>query len=392
MHFKLSRYVIISDPIEGGSAADLSAKRMIFSTRKGMGIVVTNYLVSILNQSDFELIPDHMFNILMYHEILVPEEEEEFESLLTQKNCIAQDTKCLEIIIKIAGDQDLNDIVVKKLNDLLVTDSEYLKNNNHRIIIDIDAPDIEELTAHYLLVDNLLAEHNFLQRLNIECVLKCRSIGKNYNFSVSEKKLAISSLHLLVDQNDVSPISVQYLDTILGNLNDAQANIYLIIKEGQLDSINQLNNIFEYLSLRKKTIRTIVLPFGLSREDIGQKSILKHLSKEKYNFDFLPLPGSNYYSNKTDNQVYPTGATFEFINQWFKDEEVAQKKILPLFTNSYDADITDILRNKVIKCNNCVYWPMCGGHINKNNYDDNDCPEFVTNFLDKAKLKYGIAI
>jgi|GEM_PF-4384695 len=71
MHFKLSRYVLIFDPLY--QKDDIRTERIVYSTRTGKRIKISNYAVSLISNREFLEIPDRLFTILMYHEIIVPE-------------------------------------------------------------------------------------------------------------------------------------------------------------------------------------------------------------------------------------------------------------------------------------------------------------------------------
>lgn len=60
-----------------------AAKRVIFSGRRGMGIIVTDYAVQLLMASHYTAMPDGLFSNLVYYELIVPEDEDELQEIVT---------------------------------------------------------------------------------------------------------------------------------------------------------------------------------------------------------------------------------------------------------------------------------------------------------------------
>src|SRR5690606_17655989 len=121
---------------------------MLFSTRKGMGITVTNYLLNILEAGQFESIPDHMFNILMYHEIIVPADENEFEEIVQRKTAAALDARLNEITIAITPDTNWNAGIVDRINNRIAASlsSSENKTRNFQLHLDIAAGNFTDLS------------------------------------------------------------------------------------------------------------------------------------------------------------------------------------------------------------------------------------------------------
>lgn len=92
-NYKLSYYVIISDPL------NQSGQCVLFSTRTSRGINVLPKVLNLVTTGDFEALPDDVFNTLVESEILVREEENELLTIISEnKEEIGDEETLYEVI------------------------------------------------------------------------------------------------------------------------------------------------------------------------------------------------------------------------------------------------------------------------------------------------------
>ncbi|MBT2621282.1 hypothetical protein [Chryseobacterium sp. ISL-6] len=87
MKFKLSKYIILSDTFKEGDD-DKKISKILFSSRKKMGIKIHAGLIDLLNKGLFDKLPDNIFSMLMHYEIIIPQEENEELYLLNLKKVV----------------------------------------------------------------------------------------------------------------------------------------------------------------------------------------------------------------------------------------------------------------------------------------------------------------
>src|SRR5438045_2613542 len=82
MDFKMSTYVI-SSALESGDRP--GSQVLIYSTRTGTALKITKYVLALLHAGAFAQLPDKLFIVLMYNEIIVPGQENELATIVRRK-------------------------------------------------------------------------------------------------------------------------------------------------------------------------------------------------------------------------------------------------------------------------------------------------------------------
>lgn len=368
MNFKLSNYVVISDPI--GPAHELTAKRLLFSTRKGMGITVTNYLLSLLQAGQFESIPDHMFNILMYHEIIVPADENEFDEIVQRKISSALDARLSEVTITIDQDTHWNNGIIDRINNRIAASlsSAESKTQNFQLHLDINAPTFAAMASLYDRANGFLKNRKFPVRVKSDCTLQCLyTIGDKIQ-PIHEDAIGITSLKLSVDlsHQSLTQGSVQDLNSLFLQLheNDIKTSVTLLLNTSALQLLQGVRDMLDsFMRSRKNSVEIRLTDKSEDTEE--EKTLITHLSQLNLHLDFFPAIDSMYFGE--------TGS-------------------LRTPREYYDEPIVNALTQGSSRCASCIYLPMCGGKLHKHPHRDDDCPAFVQNFMDKARLKYGQVI
>lgn len=79
--FKFSEYSVITDYINEDES---NLKRIIYSTRSGRVLVVSDKILQQIQAADYESVPDEVLSTMLKMEFLVPAEENEFSTILEQ--------------------------------------------------------------------------------------------------------------------------------------------------------------------------------------------------------------------------------------------------------------------------------------------------------------------
>lgn len=97
MKYKTSKYLIYSDILDDSKR---ETQRIIYSTRSGDAIVVPDRICKDIKINNYEILPPSILQQLFRSEILVPEHDNEFETILAQNIEAEKDDKTLAFVIQ----------------------------------------------------------------------------------------------------------------------------------------------------------------------------------------------------------------------------------------------------------------------------------------------------
>lgn len=201
MEFKLSKYIILSD-IFKEEDDDKKAYRILFSSRKKMGIKVHAGLVEILNRQLFDKLPDNIFSMLMHYEIIIPEKENEEHYLLdVRRLLINHDNDSSN------GNQNLPH------HDIKLTD--FLKKENSKLLNLID-----DGISYDFLEEDYNTSLILIQEDEIDFIpIDDSETYNNYDFYKDKIEKGSSGTFLLpIDQyKTLGKITKENLDLIIEN-------------------------------------------------------------------------------------------------------------------------------------------------------------------------------
>jgi hypothetical protein len=385
MRFKLSNYCIISDAISSESP---QSERIIFSTRTGKGISISRYILELVQNSCFDSIPDKVFTILMYHEIIVPEEEDELFMVVNKKLLTANDTICHHKLIQIYPNLTTEIQVQEKL-------LKY-RSINCEIRVSIFINENIELGLSQMRWAKTFLDNNNANEQNIIFELNFFSIEISSLINLLPlNNFGINSINFIF-RSDIQSASM-YLKSLTScakihsYLQEINNEVFIIFSHDQynelVDCIPLINSqpIFPF----KLNIVPILI-HDFDQFDYLEKSILRKLKESKIQMRFIPEMDFKYTSvEKIDS--YEIGINtfgrlgivdFDLLNR-----PKITKQLSRLF---FDDVFAKIILNQEIKCGKCIFLPLCGGRIDKSKKDDSDCPSFIRNFMDKVKYHYRI--
>lgn len=401
MNFKLSDYMLISDPLDGQNL--LQSKRLVFSTRKGMGVTLSNYVISLMESGQFDALPDNIFNILMYHELVIPEDEVELEEVIKRAKATASDIYTTQRVFYLDAD------VLEEDPDWWLEElagSGFLESDGRRLrkklvfVIDTEVQDKAMGLLAGIREEIRMLDPAVFIRIEVHLLHRHRGLVPLYGKEWAEV-WPIQHVHLLWDLRgskeegmDLGPKEMTSFLAAAGK-EKTGVDILLLIDPNQFRALEPL--LQEVSRLLPGISGRLFLNWGRGeRPDLGKTAnpetdkeiaaLLGFLQASPLNVDILPGPAFTYRGRQIGPSLTPSGRI------------VWDQTLLPVYDplpvpgtrRPYDADIADTLRNRKSKCGGCVYLPLCGGKLDKAKADDRDCPPFVERFWDHVKLKYKI--
>lgn len=96
MEYKISKYLIFSDILDDTQ----EDKKIAYSTRTGKAVLLSDYVYDMIHKFKFSELEAPMLQLLFEMEILVPSQENEFETILTQNIVAQEDNSSLSFVIQ----------------------------------------------------------------------------------------------------------------------------------------------------------------------------------------------------------------------------------------------------------------------------------------------------
>jgi hypothetical protein len=380
MEFKTSQYILISDPLSG-QADDLTSKRMIFSTRKGMGVTVSNYLLQLLESRQFELIPDAMFNILLFHEIIIAADEDELTEIVMGKRMIV---KSDEITVGVGFREKSFSEKLDKATSLF----DKMRSDLKLIKLEVNVESFLQINPIVNAL-NEAAGSNIAANVEIQASVICLFSADIYDSDLKTGRIKLTEFHLLVTDLQRSQAVCEWASAFVARPENSGVKLHI-------DIIFKGNDIADHHAhlLMINALQGIEVKFCYAGNDEGlnasdEKNILRSLSSIALPYDLIPPVSRTFYSpipaSKFVGDDYQMDKTMASINMVGDEKGYFMKRY-------YDDEIVSELLRRDTACSNCVYMPLCGGRLNKSQEHALDCPGFISNFIEKARLKYKIPL
>ncbi len=385
MDLKLSKYVLFSEPLDTNNGP--TGKRIIFSTRKSMGISVTNYVVDLVKASNFAILPNNLFNILMFHEIVVPEDQIETEEILKLKGLTGEDEFDIHQHLHIDigclqsnSENRINNLLehfvpIKTTKKLIVhfyalsIKFSFNKTNLNKIKEIIESsPKSKNVDLEFKLIcgipiDNSLIDNDLSWIENIQIIYLANEDSLSFKASVSKIKSFSENVKLKTKLN---------VRIILGN------NFKQLIEKGY-ESIKSIKHSILRFSLKKGNYSDCTY---WNKKEAELLEILK-----TFEIHCVQIPEiSNRFLDKTF--IYNSKFHYEYFEDYLL--KINEGKISIIKKNNYTSKNIGSIKISAPECFSCLFLPMCGGMINKSDTTNQDCPDFKSNIMEKARIKYKI--
>ncbi|MBS1506536.1 MAG: hypothetical protein JSS79_07820 [Bacteroidetes bacterium] len=359
MNYKMSAYVVSSSAKNESAPSD---KRLLFSTRTGKGLIVSNFLIQKITNKDFSEIPMNVFLKLSSYEIIVHDDEDEFDIVLGRKKALYKDQADLNLSVNMNQIKPYD--VQGEFDELLRAESyksahvNFDCNESSPRIIDLD------------LIQKILKESASIKKMKCSFSLEC---SIQYLSDITQWATEnIVKLRINAKSNNLDKVreSIDDLNSFLSLGKHVLLNIIL-------DEL-QSENVFDFLTdLSKKNKAKYSITFSSGKK--LNKSVyanlelqlLLHLKKLGFDNTSIPnlLPGIQGTSNIGCGIAtgYPIKSLFMYE---FSDESQLYKLNVP--------------------CASCSVFPLCGVRTELwAAFGDSLCPSFRHNLGDRVALAYN---
>jgi hypothetical protein len=340
-----------------------------------MGVMLTTYVVNLLRDRQFQQLPNNIFNILMFHEIIVPEDEDELSDIVRRKVLQNNTPEFQQSLFIESKHLDESDYL------------EELKSKFHHAFRD-------EIT---IVIDDRFKKDFFIQ------AEKTRSyLGEIIAQPEPASTLAVitTDISTLVLPEWISSATVVWDTNVMMDWTKSLDAFRLNISKGERSFPVKLHILFdeEILTTTERfssmtssiSSRNLTIVCGVRRREhhsfdqwkMYEQQLIQRLKENKISLNLLPEPQTRYHLNGNQN-----GHKLHLENG-----------DLILFDDDYEIMArphlgepwAQQLMEKNTSCSRCQFLPMCGGNPHHVENLNEECPEFITAFSDRISLKYKL--
>jgi uncharacterized protein len=446
MKYKTSQYIVKTDILD--DSVDLK-QRILYSSKSGRSILVDEEYYQQLMANDYSKLPEETLHMFFQHEFIVPETENELDSVMSQNRIDTSDIRSLSTTIQPTANCQLGCHYCGQVHR-----KENMNNDLTRKIIDRIKTKME--TGNFDLLDitwyggEPLLAYNQIKELSSELMDIAKANNADYSgfmitnglslkpeiFKELHLKWNVNSFQITLDGTKEHHDDRRVLkkgrgatfDLILANIlaisqlpeygtrHKKPIYIRMNIDKTNQDSINTLIDILADNGLADKVglgfapiINWGDLNYGtedgLTREKYAEMEIDWFLYAIKRGFEIIDiLPGrahqpcmvvdQNAEVYDTDGNIFPC---YEFSYTPAYQNEKYTIGNLSSDPSTYNQDVTtrnwfnDLEKGEIATCHTCNILPACGGGCVKKWYGDRPepaCPSYKFNFEDRLILQY----
>ena len=443
MNFVTSRYLAFSDTFEENEIY----KRIIYSTRTSITALIEENIFQDLLKNNYSNIESELLDLLFSMEIIIPENENEFEEIMVQNNSMLEVNHHLDLTIQPTANCQLGcHYCAQEHTKVNMADDVYNKTLE-RVKLKLESDKFKNLSVTWYGGEPLNALTQ-LKKISTEIIKLCKINNVIYDGSIITNGLSLKPnvfKDLYLNHNVLN-----YQITL-----DATAEFHdtrRITKKGEKTFDLIFKNIIDIINLdcyQEKNHEPILIRTNIDKTNIeGIKPLIdlfaENNAQGKIQFSFAPIVDwgdkkfgtSDGFTKKDfadieiDLMLYAHQKGFlintslvpkrEFMPCMVvaKDSEVydAFGNVYPCYeftyTPAYKDDIhkvgnlltenfvpndmattrnwyNDIRKEDFATCNKCELLPVCGGGCVKNWYnDETGCPGFKFNMSDRLLIDY----
>lgn len=439
MELKLSHYVVISDEL------NQQMDRIILSTRTGLATTVSRKIHDCLNSGNFESFPDKVLDQLIKNKILVPNNEHELGTIISEnKNEISSEDVLYEVIQPSAmcqfgcpycGQGHTKDYISRDHYALLLDRIEEKISNGHYKTLFIGWFGGEPLMALKQIREVTILLKELAKKYQLNYGAKMVTNGLSLKKGIYEElvhDMAVSSIEITLDGIAKYHDAKRYLkgggdtfdlifDNILAICNkpdfyEYRCNLTIRCNVDRLniDGVSPLIELLAKHGLQHKI--AYFYPIGiyswagndahkgsLTKEEFAELEIDWLLQMIKHGFGVSLLPGrvnKVCLSVSEDSEMFDAfgnvfNCTEVSLSSFYKESEYVLGNIEKPTEISQSRPLgnwnDEILENK-FPCSSCKMLPVCGGACPKSWHEDmRACPPNKFNMKDKLALSYIVA-
>ncbi|RBL92485.1 hypothetical protein [Chitinophaga flava] len=405
MKFKLSRFTMeISIP---AFEQDHAADKLLYSTRTGKTIRISRPYLDIIHTGELQDLPMPLFRTLIQHEMLVPSDEYETDTIITRNLSIAADHAINTTTLLLPFHPEPDNIFITQLHQGIASACRQLpaagvKDVKHTIRLllvlqehNIDLSWLHHLDQHLLQLSNTYRVDFAFQLLYLH--------PEDAFVAPSLKHTIQNNIHLVIGnlwqpkRIDNTVIMLLHLSKQLESIPHLQLSITLLITGNCWTNWDtQMINILQRLSALPQA--TLFCYPDLSEAD--ELAFMKFMSAQNIRCEWLP-PAT--FSVRPDMQVslqqllenslQPGTIQILKVPAVLEQEELYRLHQYPstrMFAQYYTDTFVQHLFATGCPCRYCQQLPLCGGNTLKTDDSNDDCPVFSRNLPNRVLLSAGL--
>ena len=444
MNFVTSRYLAFSEPFDDQKG---KLKRILFSTRTSATVLIDDSAIQKILDNNYTDFDDELLDLLFSMEIIIPENENEFEEIMIQNNSLLDVNSHLDLTIQPTANCQLGCHYCAQEHSKNNMNNDVYARTLERVTSKLESKKFKNLSVTWYGGEPLNALSQ-LKKISTEIIELCKINNVEYDGSIITNGLILKPnifKDLYLNHN-----VLHYQITLDGTAEHHDKR--RITKKGEHTFNIIFKNIIDIINLdcyQEKVKEPILIRTNIDKTNLNSIKDLVDLFAEndaqgKIQFSFAPIVdwGDKKYGTidgftkrdfadiEIDLLLYAHQKGFlidtslvpkrEFMPCMVvaKDSEVfdAFGNVYPCYeftyTPAYNEDkhkignlldknfipndlattrnwYNDIRKEDFANCNKCELLPVCGGGCVKNWYnDETGCPSFKFNISDRLLIDY----
>ena len=444
MNFVTSRYLAFSEPFDDQKG---KLKRILFSTRTSATVLIDDSAIQKILDNNYTDFDDELLDLLFSMEIIIPENENEFEEIMIQNNSLLDVNSHLDLTIQPTANCQLGCHYCAQEHSKNNMNNDVYARTLERVTSKLESKKFKNLSVTWYGGEPLNALSQ-LKKISTEIIELCKINNVEYDGSIITNGLSLKPnifKDLYLNHN-----VLHYQITLDGTAEHHDKR--RITKKGEHTFNIIFKNIIDIINLdcyQEKVKEPILIRTNIDKTNLNSIKDLVDLFAEndaqgKIQFSFAPIVdwGDKKYGTidgftkrdfadiEIDLLLYAHQKGFlidtslvpkrEFMPCMVvaKDSEVfdAFGNVYPCYeftyTPAYNEDkhkignlldknfipndlattrnwYNDIRKEDFANCNKCELLPVCGGGCVKNLYnDETGCPSFKFNISDRLLIDY----
>ena len=444
MNFVTSRYLAFSEPFDDQKG---KLKRILFSTRTSATVLIDDSAIQKILDNNYTDFDDELLDLLFSMEIIIPENENEFEEIMIQNNSLLDVNSHLDLTIQPTANCQLGCHYCAQEHSKNNMNNDVYARTLERVTSKLESKKFKNLSVTWYGGEPLNALSQ-LKKISTEIIELCKINNVEYDGSIITNGLSLKPnifKDLYLNHN-----VLHYQITLDGTAEHHDKR--RMTKKGEHTFNIIFKNIIDIINLdcyQEKVKEPILIRTNIDKTNLNSIKDLVDLFAEndaqgKIQFSFAPIVdwGDKKYGTidgftkrdfadiEIDLLLYAHQKGFlidtslvpkrEFMPCMVvaKDSEVfdAFGNVYPCYeftyTPAYNEDkhkignlldknfipndlattrnwYNDIRKEDFANCNKCELLPVCGGGCVKNWYnDETGCPSFKFNISDRLLIDY----
>jgi hypothetical protein len=400
MKLKLSKYALII-PIPAYRDKP-NADQLLFSTRTGKTIRISSYFLGLLQEGAYTQLPDKLTAILLNNEILVPEDEDETEAVVSRNLIRSLDESTQSVTVLLPAPEmpaphfytSLRNTIDAALFAMPASSIKGFKYTVRLLLILQHSADwdwLEELDRKLEEWRPLLRAQFILQVLAINegCnglqIPRLQSTMQNklyFVFDRLEQGMAVT--------NAVNAIQALYRQLQDADTIPCQVHAVLLATASCWQNWgNELPATLRELSAH----RNVTLEF-LADDD--EADLRKFTAGHQIRGSWVPRPQHRCYAFQPSRHTLSVEG-FHILHEdisWDAEDIrcMLTHQSLPAGKFYYDDNYAGQLIRAEHPCRDCLYLPLCGGNAGKKAVGLKDCPVFVRQLSHRVMAAAGLEL